>query len=225
MAMSGGHAHPGLPPVPLDLPRMRRAGEVPYGDPPHFWTGGPVSFVPLAAPRRVRLRDGTRQSVGYEVRWYLDRVEGVTRGTALRRLYDVLLRPDGWVQCGCHWRRVMRREQATILVRVIPADGTVCGAGSLGCFSWGYEADRLPVAEMGIETIDDDGPWNVVTGMELQAHPLNLEDHYDARHQPYLGSLGTWRSAAAVGFVPTQAEIAGARDWLAGTVDPERIHH
>lgn len=217
--------HPGLPPPPPNLPRMlRAAGPRPEGDPPHFWPGGPVTHIKLPKPRRVRARDGTVLTVGYEVRWWLDRVEGTSRQEAVKRLYDVLLRPDGWLQSGVHWKRVARRADATIIVRVIPADTTVCGAGSAGCFSWGYEPDRIPVAEMGVEYIDRDGPWNVITGMELCGHPLSMHDMYTPQHQPYLGSMGTWESAAKVGYTPTPAEIQGTRQWLAGLLPAAQVH-
>lgn len=215
-----------LPPPPPNLPRARRtAGLDIGGDPPHFWRGGPAVAVKLARPRRVRARDGKRRPVTHEVRWCLERVAGVSRSQAIRRIHDVVLDPHGWLQCGVHWKRVSRREQATIIVRVIPAAETVCGANSAGCFSWGFEADRKPAAEMGVEYIDNDPAWKVITGMELCAHPLALEDHYTAQHQPYLGVLGTWESAAAVGYVPTRAEIAAARAWLDGTLDPKWVHH
>ena len=222
-----GVAHPGLPPVPPGLPRrVLRSGDQPYGDDPHFWRGGPVTWTELAEPRRVKARDRKTYAVDYEVRWFLDAVQGVSRRKALDRLHDVLLRPDGWLRSGVHWKRVMRREDASLLVRVIPADSTVCGPGSLGCFSWGFEWDRKPVAEMGVELIDDDGPWNIVTGMEVCGHgTFAMEDHYTREHQPYIGSLGTWQACAQVGFRPTRAEIAAAREWLAGTIDPARVHH
>ena len=219
--------HPGLPPPPPDLPRtMRSAGGEHEGDPPHFWPGGPVTWRRLPAPRQVRARDGKRYRVDYQVPWYLDRVAGVSRNKALTRLYDVLLHPNGWLRAGVHWRRVTSRAEATMLVRVIPQDETVCGPGSAGCWSWGYEPDGKPVAEMGVESIDNAGAWLVITGMEVCGHgTFNMADHYTPEHQPYRGSLGTWQSAAAVGFLPTKAELAAARDWLTGTVDPVRVHH
>ena len=224
--MNDRHCH-ALPPPPPNLPRMAPGARPAHvqGDPPHFWRGGPVTWRKLPKPRRVRARGGTVLPAQYEVRWFLERVQGTSRATAAKRLHDVLLNPHGWLQAGVHWKRVARRDQATIIVRVIPAGQTVCGGNAAGCFSWGFEADGLPAAENGVEYIDNDGAWNVIVGMELCAHPLSADDMYDARHQPYLGVLGVWQSAAQVGYVPTRAEIAGVRAQLDGTIDPKLVHH
>lgn len=234
--MSGDHhhdhepdrfAHPGLPwPPPVDVPLVRgyRQGQ-PEGSVPHFWTWGPVT-VERIEPRRVRTRDGKRVRCEWECRWMLDRVEGVSRKKALDRLYDVLLDPHGWIQTGIHFKRVFDREEATILVRVIPQDTSVCGPGSAGCYSYGYEPDRKPVAEMGVESINFDGPWRVIVGMELCGHgATKMEDMYTSDHQPYVGSMGTWNDCAAVGYYPTRNEIEHARQWLEKTIDPSLIHH
>ena len=45
---------------------------------------------------------------------------------------------------------------------------------------------------------------------------FRMADMYDARHQPYWGSLGTWPVARAVGGYPTDEEIASAAAWLRG---------
>lgn len=212
-----------VPFPPAGLPRgMRARGDEPAGDPPHFFRGNATTFAALDRPRRVRLRDGSTIRATHEVRWFLDRVRGVGRREALRRLYDVLLHPAGWTRAGVHFRRVSRREEATLLVRVIPSAETACGKGAAGCYSWG---DGLPVAEVGVELIGDEGPWQVVVGMEVCAHPLSMDDMYTREHQPYRGVLGGWEGAAAVGFVPTRAETGGMREWAAGTVDPRRVHH
>ena len=90
----------GLPPPPPTLPRALRRGDAPPGDPPHFWRGGPTVWRRLERPRRIRStrgRDGRVIVADHEVLWYLDRVVGVSRKTALTRLYDVLLRGDGWL--------------------------------------------------------------------------------------------------------------------------------
>ena len=223
--MTDRHCH-ALPPPPPNLPRrMLTAAAVPTGDPPHFWRGDPVTWHRLPKPKRVRARNGKTLPARYEVRWYLDRVAGTTRPTAVKRLYDVLLNPDGWLRAGVHWRRVARRADADLLVRVIPADQTVCGPGSAGCFSFGFEPDGKPCAENGVEYLDNDPVWQVVVGMEVCAHPLSAEDMYDARHQPYLGVLGTWQAAARVGYVPTREEVACVRQFLDGTIDPRLVHH
>ncbi len=239
--MSGDHdhnhpermAHPGLPwpppPGVLDDRRGIRAfpQDQPQGSVPHFWREGPVTVRPLATPRLVRMRNGKRMAATHEVPWFLDRVKGATRRQALRRLYDVLLDPQGWIQAGIHWRRVMTREEATILVRVIPQDTSVCGPGSAGCYSYGYEPDGKPVAENGVEAIDRAGAWDIIVGMELCGHgSVKMEDMYTPDHvQGYVGSMGTWEAAKQVGFRPTKAEITAAKQWLAGTLDPALVHH
>lgn len=217
-------AHPGLPWPPPPLPRGFATGQ-PGGDVPHFWHGAPQTAYPIP-PRRVRMRNAKTQRCTHEVRWYLDRVEGVSAQKALRRLYDVLLDPDGWIQAGIHFRRVFSRDEATILVRVIPQNTSVCGPGSAGCFSYGYEPDGKPVAENGVEAIDQDGPWHVIVGMELCGHgAVSMEDMYTPDHQPYVGSMGTWAACAQVGYHPTRAEIEATRQKLAGTLDPALVHH
>jgi hypothetical protein len=217
--------HPGLPWPPPPLPRAFRADQ-PEGDTPHFWAGGPVTVRPLPAPRLVRLRNGKRIAATHEVPWFLDRVEGVDRRKAVKRLYDVFLDPHGWVQTGVHFRRVATRAEATLLVRVIPQDTTVCGKGSAGCFSYGFEPDGKPVAEMGVEAIDQDNPWHTVTGMEVCGHgAFKIDDGYTQQHQPYIGVMGNWEACAQVGYRPTRAEIAAAKQWLAGTLDTALVHH
>lgn len=226
--MSGQHGHgqasavAGLPPPPPGIEDRRALAAPGPGTPPHHWEPGPGAVRRLPRPRRVRLRDGTTAEVTHEYRWYLDRVEGCTRRQAVARLYDVLLHPQGWIRSGVYWRRTFDRGDADIWVRVIPQDTTVCGPGSAGCFSWGYE-DR-PVAEMGVESIGREGPWRVIVGMEVCGHgTFAMHDGY-ANHGDYAGSLGAWQSAAAFGFLPSQAEIDAARAWLAGTTPAVAIH-
>lgn len=225
------HAHPGLPwPPPPGILDARVRGFVtgqPAGSTPHFWTNGPIAVRPLLAPRTIRTHGGGKARVTHEVPWFLDRVEGMSRSAALRRLYDVLLDPDGWVQVGVHWKRVLTREAATILVRVIPQDSSVCGPGSAGCYSYGFEPDGKPVAECGIESIGHEGPWRIIVGMELCGHgSFKMEDMYTPDHiQGYVGSMGTWEAAAKVGFRPTSGEIIAARQWLDGKIDPALVHH
>ncbi len=227
-----GHTHaagaviPGLPPPPAVLPHARASGEWPDGSVPHFWHGGPTTVEKLAAPRRVRTRDGRFTSCDHEVRWFLDRVAGTTKVKALKAIYRVVLDPAGWIQTGIHFKRVMTRDEATILVRVIPSDATVCGQGTAGCYSYGYEADGKPVAENGVEYIDKPDAWRIILGMELCGHgACRMEDMYTADHQPYVGSMGTWNDAAKVGYRPSRNEIAYGRQEILGTVDPALVHH
>ncbi len=220
------HAHPGPPPPPPDeeLEPLRAMGATAEGTPPHHWQRGPADVRPLPSPVRVKLRGGGTAEATHEFRWFLDRVAGTDRRTAARRLYDVFLDPTGWVRAGVRWKRVKDRADADIVVRVIPQDETVCGPGSAGCYSWGYEADGKPVAEMGVEHIGREGPWLVIVGMEAQGHgTFRVHDHY-VNHPGYQGVMGTWESAAAFGFSPSNAEIEGARRWLRGETPAELIH-
>ena len=192
--------------------------------PPHHFFQGPMDVLPAGLDDYLlRLRDGSKVRITHRFYWYLDRVEGTTRRKALKRLYDHLLHPQGWAQMGIHWVRTTDRELAQVWVRVLPQDTSVCGPGSAGCYSWGYDA--RPVAEVGVEYIDREGPWNVLVGMELCWHgTVRGDDMYLAPHQPYYGSMGTWANAAAVNYLPVPAEIQSGKEWLAGQVPADRIH-
>lgn len=196
---------------------MRGAEPVPL----HFFAKGPLDVQPVR-PKYVRLRDRTYQRCTWEFRWYLDRIEGVGYRTALGRLYDVLLAPNGWIQAGVHWKRVWSRDDADILVRVIPQDETVCGPGAAGCYSWGR---GTPVAEMGVEYVDRPGPFAALVGMELQGHgTFRSDDMYWAIHLPYTGVMGSWSAMAAAGYMPTDQEIADSVTWLNGQTPADRVH-
>lgn len=194
--------------------------------PLHFFKGpGPLD-VRSVRKKRVRTRDGTYKTCNREFLWYLDKVEGTTRTKALDRLYDVLLASNGFIQTGVHWKRVFSRAEANILVRVIPMATTVCGPGAAGCYSWGYEYDGKPVAEMGVEYIDNEGPWAALVNMELSGHgTFRADDMYFDVHMPYAtGVMGTWEAMARAGYMPTQQEVADAVTWLEGKTPAELIH-
>lgn len=216
-----------IPPPPPGIEERRAlasrdAADGGGGTTPHHWQAGPADIIKLAKPRRLRLRDGSRATATHEYRWYLDRVEGTTRRQATKRLYDVFLHPQGWIRAGVHMRRVFDRAAADLWVRVIPQDTTRCGPGSIGCYSWGFEPK--PVAEHGVEHIASEGTWLVLVGMESVAHAVyRMHDGY-ANHTGYEGSLGSWQSAAAFGFLPSEAEIEGAKRWLVGETPNEYIH-
>lgn len=223
------HGSHGVPPPPADdvlagyaMGEMRGAEPVPL----HFFAGpGPLDMTPVK-PRAVRLRDGRTRRCTWEFRWFLDRVEGTSRTNAAKRIHDVLLDPNGWTRAGVHWKRVYDRAAAHIVVRAIPMDTTVCGPGAAGCYSWGYEADRKPVAEMGVEYIDRPGPWAALVGMELQGHgTFRADDQYLAVHLPYVcGVMGTWQAMACAGYLPTDQEVTDTVTWLQGRTPSERIH-
>lgn len=218
-----------IPPPPSDevLERYAAGGARASGDstPLHFFAPGPADVRPVRR-HRIRLRDGTTRAVTWTMPWYLDRVEGTTRATALRRLYDVLLAPQGWTRAGVHWARVTRREDAAVIVRVIPQDTTACGPGSAGCYSWGYEPDGKPVAEIGVEYIDRPGPWAALVQMELCGHgTVRADDQYTRVHQPYrCGVMGDWPAVACAGYMPTPAEIEASIQWLRGETPADRVH-
>ncbi len=222
----------GVPPPPSDeeLERYHEKGRALRAMgaetvPPHHFFQGPRDVAKVATPYLLTLRDGSKQRITHRFRWYLADVRGTTRRKALRRLYDHLLHPRGWAQMGVHWVRTTDRARANIIVRVIPQNETVCGPGSAGCFSWGYEPDGKPAAEVGVEYIDREGPWHVLVGMELCGHgTVRMDDGYLSPHQPYYGSMGTWKQAAAVGYLPVPAEIQSGKDWLNGAVPADRVH-
>jgi len=202
---------------------VRRAGTEPV--PLHFFFGGPQDVTKLVTPRRIRLRTGQYVKCEWEFRWFLDRVEGTSRSKAITKLYDVLLAQDSWTRAGVHWKRVTDRAQAHILVRVGPQDKTVCGVGSAGCYSWGYEADGKPVAEMGVEYIDRSGPWAALVNMELLGHgTFRADDMYFAVHLPYVGVMGTWEAMAQAGYMPTDQEVLDTQTWLKGETPADRVH-
>ncbi len=227
---SDSHGSHGVQPPPSDeeLARYEASGALGAETVPvHFFKGpGPMNVHPVPR-KRVRRRGSTTWHVcTWEFRWYLDRVEGTTRTKALSRIYDVLLAPNGWIRAGVHWKRVMNRADADILFRVIPQDTTVCGPGSAGCYSWGYEADGKPVAEVGVEYIDRDGPWASLIGMELQGHgTFRGDDMYFNINAPYpVGVMGNWEAMARAGYYPTDQEIADSKTWLRGETPAARIH-
>lgn len=213
----------GIPKPPPGIEQRRALAAPGDGDVPHFWLGGPQDVAALPKPRRVRLRDGSRGEVTHEMRWRLDRVQGTSRRLARKRLYDVFLDPGGWVRAGLRFREVGKTETPNILVSVIPEDGTRCGAGAAGCYSW--TGDGPPWAEVGVEYLDRDGPWKLIVGMECAGHPIRMADMYTAEHQPYAGSMGTWESAVPFGFLPSNAEVAAARAWLRGEGPPAVVVH
>ena len=170
----------------------------------------------------MRLRGGGATTATHEFRWFLDRVEGTSRREATKRLYDVFLDPGGWIRAGVHMRRVGDPAEANLIVRVVPKDTTVCGPGSLGCYSW--RSGETPVAEVGVECIDNEPAWLVVAGMECVGHAVfRCHDGY-INHTGYQGVLGDWGGAEAYGFRPSPAEIDGAKAWLAGATLKAAIH-
>lgn len=204
-------------------PRPDGAQTRPAGTPnetPHFWDAGPGAARPLTRPYTYR---GVRYT--HEVRWYLDRVEEASRWRALTAIWRVLRDPRGWRRAGLRFARTYRRADADILLRVLPQDTTVCGPGAAGCWSWSGVPGEVSIAEVGVEYLGDPVAFATILGMELVGHgAVHALDMYNPRHQPYRGSLGTWEEARAVGGMPTDAEVAAVRAWLAGRADPATIH-
>lgn len=187
---------------------------------PHHWDAGPTSALPLDRPYT---RAGVRYT--HRMRWYLDRVEGTSRKAALAAIGQVLHDPRAWGRAGVAFVRTTKREEAQILLRVIPQDTTVCGRGAAGCWSSSGAAGEPPVAEIGAEYVGNPVAFATILGMELCGHGcFHLLDMYNPAHQPYLGAMGTWGQAQAVGGFPTDAEITAARTWLDGKTDPRYIH-
>ena len=214
----------GIGPPPDGIEERRALAAPGAGTVPHFFAGpGPMDVVVLPEPVRVRLRGGGSATAGYEIPWRLGAVRGVPKREALRRLYDVLLDPDGWVRAGVRWRRVTDPLEARLVVSVVPMGATRCGRGAAGCYSW--EDGETPLAECGVELIGRDGPWRMIVGMEVCGHALRMDDGYLRPHLPYRGAMGDWEAAAAFGFRPSEAEIDAARAWLAGAGPPAVTVH
>ncbi len=223
------HGSHGVPPPPSEYTLDEyAAGEIRGAEPVplHFFKGpGPMDVRKVPRKRVRRTGSATWHICDYEFRWFLDVVKGVSRAKALTRIYDVVLADNGWIRAGVHWKRVMDRTQADIIIRVLPQDETVCGPGAAGCYSWGYEADRKPVAEMGVEYIERPGPWAALTNMELIGHgTFRADDMYFAVHLPYVGVMGNWEAMARAGYQPTGQEVADTVTWLQGQTPPDRIH-
>lgn len=171
----------------------------------HFWAQGPGDLLPRG--------DGT-----FLFPWFLDRVEGVDRATARWRVNDVLTDTRGWSRAGVVYQEVTDRAQAKLIVRVIPANKTICGAGAAGCYSYGYEPGA-PIAEMGVEyLLQPEWAWRYLVNMEAGGHALSAHDMYTAEHQqhPYVGVMGTWENAQAVDGWPSEQEIEQLKKWLHG---------
>lgn len=214
----------GIGPPPAGIGERRSLAAPERGDPPHFFQAapGPARLERLAAPQRVRLRGGKTAVATHRCYWMLAEVRGAGRREAGRRLNDVLLDPAGWARAGLHFRRVYDPAAAAMTVSVVPAAETRCGRGAIGCASWG--GGGLPLAEVGVELIGDEGPWRNVVGMEAAHLALAVDDMYTPEHGGYRGSLGGWDSSSAFGFRPSDAEIDSARRWLAGMIEAEYVH-
>lgn len=208
-----------LPPPPDDLDALPLPSMSPdVNHTPHHWQQGPMDVQRAASPFTIRDSDGASRRMTHRFRWYLDRVEGTTRDVALRAIYAHLRHPRSWERSGVAFVRTFDKSAANIWLRIIPADTTMCGPGSAGCWSSGYE-DK-PVAEVGVEYIARPDAFAVILGMELAGHGMaRCVDHYNPIHQPYLGVLGTWPQARAVGYYPSDEEIASVKLWLQGRAE------
>lgn len=203
------------PPPTVDISRL---GVRPRGAPrraptnaPHHWAQGP--------------QDVERTKRGWRFRWYLDRAEGASRATILRAIYAVINHPRGWERTGVRFVRTMDRASANILLRIAPAAESACGPGSAGCYCDNCESK--PVAHVGSEYLGKPGAFALILNMELQGHGcFRMVDSYSSPHQPYTtgGVMGTWEDAERTGYMPSDAEIEGAKLWLNGEVPAERIH-
>lgn len=184
----------------------------------HFFAAGPGNVEQLRRPishygRRCEWRQ----------RYTLGRVEGTTRTKARAAIRAVLADPRSWERSGVAWVEAHRPALGNLRLDIAPAASSACGEGSAGCYAWGGEG--LPVATVGVEYIDSLDEFASILNMELCAHgTFAMADMYDAKHQPYHGSLGTWPESMETRGYPTGGEIQAARDWLAGKTDPALIH-
>lgn len=205
------------PPVGFHLGPMNRL---------HHWQAGPGRIaVPLAKPYR---RGGVK--ITHRVRWYLDRVEGTTKATALTAIYLVLNDPRGWWRSGVAFSRTFDRAAATVELSVIPMANTLCGAGAAGCFCDGCrtkpDGSPLAAAECAAEYVTDPYLFAAVLNMEIGLHAaFSGLDMYVQAEQPYQhGVAGNWSDNAINGGFPTDEEVVWAREWLDGKVAPQFIH-
>lgn len=189
---------------------------------PHHWAQGPLDVRKLRKTVYVKraTQDGTRSSaINWEFLWYLNDVEGTTRAKANAAIRRVLYHPLSWERSGCRWRQVWRAAEADILVNVIPQDKTVCGPGSSGCYSWGFRGPK-PIAEMGVEFIDNPPSFAELVNMELCGHgTFRMHDMYAGQGHDavaYTGCMGTWHGAAKTNYYPDDDEITAAKLWLEG---------
>lgn len=183
----------------------------------------PVHFFAGPGPMDVRRVSRNR----WRFNWYLNVVEGTTRGKAIKAISAVLKHPQSWARTGVSWVRTTDWSKANILVNVIPEDKTECGPGSAGCYSWG-DSD-LPRAEVGVEYIDDPEMFALLINMELCGHgTFRMTDMYQGDgHSPnsYIGVMGNDVAARRSGFYPSEAEIASAKAWLRGETPADLIHN
>lgn len=178
---------------------------------PHHWEQGPQDV------QRVPKFWIAKREYQWKFRWYLDKVEGCSRPTAIAAIYTVLRHPLSWERTGVRWVRTPYRERANILVNVVPQDTTACGPGSAGCYSWGRYGP--PTAAVGVEHIYNPQKFAELVNMELCGHgTFRMLDMYNAVHQqePYEGVMGTWSDAAKTAYFPSDTEIAAAQLWLQG---------
>ncbi|MDQ3693170.1 MAG: hypothetical protein M3464_06045 [Chloroflexota bacterium] len=193
-------------------------GHVPSEVVIHHWAQGPGGLT--RTPRRIHeLRDGSEVATRWRMRWFLGDAIGCTRRAALAALYDVIFHPRTGMRSGLHWARTGKLESADLVVSVIPAATTVCGAGAAGCYSWGFADHGKPVVELGVEYLGNDEFANLVNH-ELGHATYAQHDMYPQRgvtgHDNYVGVMGTWEAAARSGYYPPDHEIAWAQAWLDG---------
>ena len=181
--------------------------------PVHFFQGpGPMDVEP--------------HGKGWKFHYFLDKVEGATRKEALAAIRRVLKDPKGWARTGVRWVHTTDQAKANIIVNVVPQDSSPCGKGSAGCYSWGGDK---PQADLGVEHINDASTFAELVNMEICGHgTFRMTDMYQGDpHSPatYVGVMGTWAGVAKASNEPSEQEIISAQQWLAGLVDPARIHN
>lgn len=179
----------------------------------HHWTQGQQDVLKVA-PFSARRSDGYHP-YEWKFYWYLDRVEGTTRGQALTAINGVLRHAKSWERTGVRWVRTQNKKKANILVSVIPEKTTYCGRNAAGCYC--EDCERQPTAELGVEYLGSSSFAEVVN-MELCGHgTFRMHDMYAGPgHSSYQGVMGTWASAEKTHYYPTADEIRWAKLWLQG---------
>lgn len=187
----------------------------------HFFYPGPMDV------KKVRPYTHKGWKITHEFRYFVERVEGVSRGEFIRKVYEVLFDPHGWMWSGVRWIRTNDPAKAQIILRCVPDGQTVCGSGAAGCYSWG--GGKKPAAEVEAQYVRDDFMMRRLVNMELCGHgTFRMMDHYTGSGHDataYHGVMGNNRDAQhADHSVPSDQEIAEAKTWLAGQTPPDRIH-
>jgi len=190
------------------------------GEPVHFWSQGPLDVIKLDEPVE---KNGITYT--HKFYWHLLRVKDVDYDVAKRSIRDILRSSYGWARAGVMYLHTKDPEKANILVEVVPAAETACGANSAGCYAWNMDSPK-PVASMDPRYFHEHHFWRVLVNMEIGGHgTFRMWDMYMPNHQPYThGVMGTADVADRNHGWPSAGEIDAAKKWLAGQASNVHRH-